>query len=196
MATMDFQAAPPPAPQGLELLYGVLFRPTATYQALGPDAPMATAGGVVLVVALVAAFAMAPPEPGAVGLSFFIALGWLFLSWLLLTGPLFVVSRLLGGRGELPALMAATALAFLPFVLIGPMAAFAGMGKVGVLLAASFFVGAVIWWLRLVQAAVRGCMGLTGGQAVMALVGTELLLAAVPGLYVTLWVLTLVLAIG
>lgn len=197
MATNELFAPPPaPAPTGLDLLYGVLFRPTATFKATGAETPLAMGAAAMLAVAVVMGFAFAPQRPGAVVLASLIALGWLFLSWLLLTGSLFIVGRFMVGRGEVQPLMAGTALAFLPFILVGPMAAFAGWGRGGVLLAAIFFVAAVMWWLRILQAAARGIMDLTSGQAVLAIVGMELLLAAVPMTYMTLWIMTLVLAIG
>lgn len=197
MATNElFAPEPAPAPAGLELFYGVLFRPAATFKALGADAPLGMGAVAVLAVAATMGFAFGPHRPGGVVLAMFIALGWLFLSWLVLTGSLFIVGRLMVGRGELPPLMAGTALAFLPFLLVGPMAAFAGWGRGGVLLASIFFVGAVLWWLRILQAAVKGLLDLTNGQAVMAIVGMELLLAAIPMTYMTLWIMTLMLVIG
>lgn len=197
MATNElFAPEPPPAPAGLDLIYGVLFRPAATFKALGAEAPLGMGAASLLAVAATMGFAFGPPRPGGVVLTMFIALGWLFLSWLVLTGALFVVGRLIAGRGELQPMMAGTALAFLPFLLVGPMAAFAGWGRGGVLLAAIFFVAAVLWWLRILQAAVKGLLDVTNGQAVMAIVGVELLLAAVPMTYMTLWIMTLVLVIG
>lgn len=197
MATNElFAPEPPAAPAGLDLIYGVLFRPGETFRALGADAPLGMGAAAMLAVAVVMGFAFGPQRPGAVVLTTVIALGWLFLSWLLLTGALYLVGRFMAGRGELQPLMAGTALAFLPFLLVGPMAAFAGWGRPGVLLAAIFFVAAVMWWLRILQAAARGIMDLTNGQAVMAIVGTELLLAAVPMTYMTLWILTFMLALS
>lgn len=197
MATHElFAPEPPPAPAGLDVFYGVLFRPTETFRALGADTPLGLGAAAMLAVAVVIGFAFAPQRPGAVVLAIVIALGWLFLSWLLLTGSLFIVGRLMVGRGEIQPLMAGTALAFLPFLLVGPMAAFSSFGRWGVLLAALFFVAATLWWLRILQAAARGIMDLTNGQGVMAIVGMELLLSAVPMTYMTLWILTLVLVVS
>jgi len=185
-----------PAPTGLELVYGVLFRPTATFAALGSEAPLAAGAGAMLTVAAVLAFAMGPQAPHKVAITMLIALGWLFLTWLLMTGALFIVGRLMVGRGEIQGLLGGTALAFLPFILVGPMASFSGMGHWGKLFGACLFVGAVLWWLRLLAAAARGNMGLTSGQGVMAIVGMELLLAAIPMTYTTLWFLSLLMVIG
>lgn len=188
--------APGPAPTGLELVYGVLFRPTATFAALGPDAPLAAGAAAMLTVATVMGFAMGPQAPHKVAIAMLIALGWLFISWILMTGSLFIVGRLMVGRGEIQGLMGGTGLAFLPFILIGPMASFAGMGHFGKLFGACLFVGAVLWWLRLLQAAARGNMQLTSGQGVMAIIGMELLLTAIPMTYTSLWFLTLLMVIG
>lgn len=197
MATNElFAPEPPAAPAGLDLIYGVLFRPRETFRALGTEAPLGMGAIVMLAVAVVMGFSFGPQRPGAVVLATLIALGWLFLSWILLTCSLFIVGRFMVGRGEVQPLMASTALAFLPFLLVGPMAAFAGWGRPGILVAAIFFVAAVMWWLRILQAAVRGVMDLTNGQAVMAIVGMELLLAAVPMTYMTLWFMTIVLLIS
>lgn len=186
-------AAPP---TGLDVIYGVLFRPTETFRALGNETPLGLGAVAMVAVAIVLGFAFAPQRPGAVVLAVVIALGWMFLSWLLLTGSLYIVGRLIAGRGEIQPLMAGTALAFLPFLLVGPMAAFSGWGRGGVLIAAIFFVAAVAWWLRIMQAAARGIMDLTNGQAVMAIVGMELLLSAVPMTYLTLWLLTFMLVVS
>jgi hypothetical protein len=188
------QAAP--APGVLDWFYGVLFRPREAFATWPIDRAQGAAGLSVLLVALIGGFTSAGTGGDAVVLGFFTWLGWLVLGWFTSTALLFVIGRVMRQQGEFLPLLSAIGLALLPMILVGPLhavAAFAGIGTaIGVLGELAVF----IWMLRLVVAAVKGVMGLSTGQAVLAIVIAEATLAAIPWLLFSLGIMSLVLAVS
>jgi hypothetical protein len=150
----------------------------------------------VLLVALIGGFTSAGTGGGAVVLGFFTWLGWLLLGWFGSTAMLFVIGRIMRQEGEFMPLLAAIGLALLPMILEGPLAAFASFGKFGVAIAALGSLGVFIWSLRLVLAALKGVMGLRTGQAVLAMVVAELIVAAIPWMLFSLGFMSLMLAVS
>lgn len=192
----EFTHAPAaaPAPGVLDWFYGVLFRPREVYATWPLDHAHSAAALAVLLVAVIGGFTSAGAGAGAVVLGFATWLGWLVLGWFTSTALMFVIGRVMTRQGEFMPLLAATGLAFLPMILAGPMTAIAKFGKVGLVIGTIGELAVLIWYLRLLLAAVKGVMGLTTGQAVIALVIAELTVAAVPWLLFTLGIMSLVLA--
>jgi hypothetical protein len=192
--TTPQQAAP--APGVLEWIYGVLFRPREVFSSWPLDRAQGVAALVVLLVAAIGGYTSAGNGAGAVMLGFFTWLGWLVLSWFLVTGLVFVIGRILKPHGEFLPLLSAIGLAYLPMIFGGPLAALAGFGKFGLAIAVLGELGIFIWTLRLLLAAIKGVMGLSTGQAVLTLVVAELTFAAVPWMLFTLGVMSLALALS
>jgi hypothetical protein len=190
--TTPQQAAP--APGVLEWIYGVLFRPREVFSTWPLDRAQGVAALVVLLVAAIGGYTSAGTGAGAVMLGFFTWLGWLVLSWFLVTGMVFVIARILKPQGEFLPLLSAIGLAYLPMIFSGPVAAMAGLGKFGLVIAVLGQLGIFIWTLRLLLAAIKGVMGLSSGQAVLTLVVAELTFAAIPWMLFTLGIMSMALA--
>lgn len=166
--------------RGLSLLYGVLFRARETYAVAPLERSLGLAGVVIALVAFVAAASGAAVGGGMLVLSFFTWLGYLLITWLVLTGVLFAILRLLKSQGELVPLLAATGLAFAPWLLAGPLAVLARLGTAGKALAAVGAIAVFVWFVRTLVAGVRGASGLSTAQSLLALVLTELVLVGLP----------------
>lgn len=187
---------PQAAPGVLDWFYGVMFRPATVYATWPLERAPGAAGLAVLLVALIGGFTSAGAGGGAVTLGFFTWLGWLVLGWFTSTAMLFVIGRLMRPQGEFMPLLAAIGLAMLPMIFEGPLAAFASFGRFGAAIAALGSLAVFIWTLRLVVAALKGVMGLRTGQAVLAMVISELILAAIPWMLFTLGIMSLALAVS
>lgn len=191
--------APPPersARQLLDLFFGVLFRPRATFWEVALDRALGQGVGVILLVAAINAFASEVKGIGMLVLAFLTYTGWLALGWLVLTGVLFVVTHLLKPQGKFTDLLAATSLSFLPLMFEGPLHVISRWGTPGLTIAAVGTIGILIWFVRVLLAGVRGATGLTSGQAVTALVLSELVLVGIPLLFMLLGTLLVVVLIG
>lgn len=179
-------------PGGLALLYGVLFSARETFAVAPLERSLGLAAGVVAMVAFVGAASGAAVGGGMLFLSFLTWLGNLVISWLVLTGVLFVVSRIIRAQGDFVPLLAATGLAFLPWIFLGPLAVFGRWGTVGMAIAAIGLIGVFVWFIRTLVAGVRGATGLSTAQSLMALVATELVLVVLPAAAFTLMIMGLV----
>lgn len=167
-------------PGGLALLYGVLFHARETFATAPLDRSLGLAAAVLALVAFVGAASGAAVGGGMLVLSFLTWLGNILISWLVLTGVLFVITRIIRAEGDFVPLLAATGLAFLPWIFLGPIAVFGRWGTVGMAIAAIGVIGTFIWFIRTMVAAVRGATGLSTAQSLMALVATELVLVVLP----------------
>jgi hypothetical protein len=184
------------APDVLTWYYGMLFRPRESLATYRLDKALGAAGLAVALVAVVGGYISAGGGAATVMLGFFTWLGWLLVSWLVLTALLFVIGRIIHRKGEFGALLAATGLAYLPLLLFGPLHAVANWGVLGKALAAIGMIGVFLWWVRLLVAAVRQVMQLSTAQAVMAIVAAEVVMVGLPWVLVTLGIMSLALAVA
>jgi hypothetical protein len=183
------------APDVLTWYYGILFRPKEAYGTWRLDKALGSAALAVALVAVIGGYGSAGGGAGTVLLGFFTWLGWLVVSWLLLTSLLFIVGRIIRRKGDFGALLAATGLAYLPLIFLGPLHAVAGWGAFGTALAALGAIAVFLWWVRLLVAAVRQVMELSTAQAVMAIVAAEIVIGVLPWLLFTLGVMSVALAV-
>lgn len=179
---------------GLGALYGVLFRPGETFDAMADEVSLGLALFVLAGLAVVLAFAVAPAGVSALLLTWGVLTGWLVFLWVLLSGLVYVAGSILGGRGALSGVMGALAYAFLPLMLLAPIGAWSGMGgsDTGIGVAT---LGVLLWWGRALHAAVCGSLRLSGTQATFALLGAELAVVGIPATYVSLIAITALLAL-
>jgi hypothetical protein len=181
------------SPATLDVLYGTFFRPGATMAA----GPSARAAAVAIVLgAVVSAFGLAAGSPGLLPFAFFVALGWVLWLWLASSAGLFLAARALYRTGEFQPISTAVGLAMLPWVLVGPLHVLLKLGLPGAALAAVGYMALGVWWLRLLLIGLREAAGLTGAQALWALVTAELLAVAVPMGWLILAELSTFLAIA
>lgn len=191
--------APPPERgelKGLDLFFGVLFRPRVTFFEVPLDRSLGQGLLVLVLVAVINAFASEVHGVGMVVLAFLTWLGYLMLAWAVLTAVLFVVTHLIRPQGKFVDLLAATALSFLPWILEGPLHVVSRWGTGGLTVAAIGTIAVFVWFFKILLAAVRGATGLTSAQAVTALVLSELVLVGVPLLFMLLGTLLVVVLIA
>jgi hypothetical protein len=184
------------APDVLTWYYGILFRPKETLATYRLDKALGAAGLAVALVAVIGGYVSAGGGASTVMLGFFTWLGWLLVSWLVLTSLVFVIGHVMKRKGEFGALLASTGLAYLPLLLLGPLNAVASWGVFGTAVAALGMIAVFLWWVRLLVAAVRQVMQLSTAQAVMAIVAAEVVLVGLPWLLFTLGVMSLALAVA
>lgn len=161
----------------LDVLYGTFFRPTAT---LAEHATPRAAAVAILLVGVVWGFSLAAGQPQLLAFGFFVALGWVLWLWLASSTGLFLAARALYRTGEFQPISSAMGLAMLPWILVGPLHVLSKLGTPGMALAAVGYLALSIWWLRLLLIGLKGATGLSGSQAVWAMVAAELLAVAVP----------------
>lgn len=189
---MTAELAPPaPQPGVLELFYGVLFHPKATFEAAPLDRLVGQGCLAIALVAAISALTAGGTGLGGLLLAFFSALGWLIVLWLVLSALVFVIARTWRPQGEFVPMLAATALSMLPWVLQAPLGVLYGWGPVGTAIAGLGSLALFIWWLRILVAAVRGVTGLATGQTILVLVLADVLIAATPLVMLALGLLSL-----
>ena len=185
-----------PSPGVLEWFYGVLFRPREVFSTWPLERAQGPAALAVLIVAAIGGYTSAGAGAGAVMLGFFTWLGWLVLAWFMLTGLVFVIGRIIRPQGEFLTLLSAVGLSLLPLIFSGPLAAVAAWGAFGTAIAVLGQLVLFIWTLRLLLAALKGVMGLSTGQAILALVVAEVMLAVVPWMLFALGLMSIALAVS
>lgn len=179
----------------LAAVYGILFRPHETFDALADEISLGVALFVLAALGGILAFTVAPVGVPALLLTWAVFTGWLVFVWALLSGLVYLVGSILGGRGALSGVMGAVAYAFVPLMLLAPIAAWSATGGSSTGVAAAL-LAVVLWWGRVLHAAVCGSMRLSGTQATFALLGAELAVVGIPAAYVALIVGTLVLSLA
>ena len=175
--------APSEVPGSWELLYGVLFQPTQTFEHLaapGREAPLGLAAVVFTVVTLLGAWvslSTALPFVGAEHVSalravpalvFIVSIALGVLSWFGWSAVLHLVAEFLGGVGSGTVLFALVGLSYLPRALAAPVAALTNV--TGVELHSPFRVLLALWVLYLHFLAVRTTHQLNRTRALLAVI--------------------------
>lgn len=181
--------AEPAALGALDVLYGVLFRPRATFRALAGRAPLRLALVVVLLTAglqsltLLGGRAEDDPLAGMAGLvaaplSIPIAL----LAWFVLTAVWHLTAELLGGVGSARSALALVGLASLPGIFGPPLELLGRATGVGAFDLLGMAAG--IWSLVLDVLAVQAAYGLSGGRSLLVVLMPVLVIAVLIGVLV------------
>lgn len=164
----------------LAVLYGVLFRPRATFAHSDWARALGAAVGVQLLVALVTGLSIAGANPFSLMLAFMSLFGLQVLYWGLSAAFAFVFARGWGAKGDFAPLVAAWGVGSAPALLSAPLLVLRGSGPFGLAVAGLGSVALLVWIAWLWVLAVRSVAGLDGAKALAVVALSQFLLVAAP----------------
>lgn len=191
----------------VDLVYGLLFSPTATFRKISERPPLGYAFIIFSVVTLISTLITVwvppinpeiaqdmPPEITSMILSVTPYIGLLgalfaFINWFVLAGVLQLFSEFLNGRGKALGVFTVLGLAEIPRIFSGPiylLTSLLGQSVLSTFLAVSSGLLVFIWRLILIIIGLREIHGYSSGRAVVTVLA--------PGLILLLIALVMVLA--